>query len=179
MTVSFVLVRLAAAFLFVRGVQGLASYSYLLTGDAQGSTFAVVTLVFGVVLPVGIALVLWLYPEKVTGAEVTRAKSEEAVSAGAILMIGITLLGLYVFIYGVVGLFRIEALQMAQSKMAENMDLPNEVIGSQAIANRVTYAVQIILGLCLILGRNGLSRILLKAKYGGLAVSPPSENKTG
>jgi hypothetical protein len=175
MTVGFVLVRLAAAFLFVRGVQGLSSYSFLLTGDAPVQNFAVVTLVFGVLLPVAVAIILWLYPEKVTGAQVISAKSEEAVSAGAILMVGITLLGLYVFVYGVVDLFHVEALQMARSNKATVMNLPNEVTDSQAIASRVTYAAQIVLGLCLILGRNGLARLLLKAKYGGLAVSPPVE----
>lgn len=171
MTVSFVLVRLAAAFLFVRGVEGLASYSFMLAGDSQVSTFALITLVFGVFMPIGIAIILWLYPEKVTGAQIINTKPEEAVSASAILMIGITLLGLYVFVYGVVDLFRVEALQMVQSNMAADMDLPNEAMSSQAIANRITYAVKILLGLCLILGRSGLTRMLLKAKYGGLAVS--------
>jgi hypothetical protein len=94
------------------------------------------------------------------------------------LMIGITLLGLYVFVYGVVDLFHVEALQMARSNMATVMNLPNEVTDSQAIASRVTYAAQIVLGLCLILGRNGLARLLLKAKYGGLAVSPPEQKSS-
>jgi len=175
MTVSFVLVRLAAAFLFVRGVEQLASYSYLLAWDSQAPGFALMTLVFGVFMPIGIAIILWLYPEKVTGAQIVSTKNEEAVSSSAVLMIGITLLGLYVFVYGVVDLFRIETLQMLQSGMATNLDLPNEVMNSQAIANRVTYAVKIVLGLCLILGRSGLTRMFLKAKYGGLAVSKPEE----
>jgi len=175
MTVSFVLVRLAAAFLFVRGVQGLASYSYLLTADKQLAAFAIVTLLFSVVLPIGIAIILWMHPEKVTGAQVTTTKSDDPMSAEAILMIGITLLGLYVFVYGVVDLFQTEAFQMLRSKVAANLDLPNEVVGRQAIADRVMYIVQIALGLALIFGRNGLSRLLMKARYGGLAVSPEAE----
>lgn len=175
MTVSFVLVRLAAAFLFVRGVQGLSSYSYLLTADKQLAAFAIVTLLFSVVLPIGIAIVLWMHPEKVTGAQVTTMKTDDPMSAEVILMIGITLLGLYVFVYGVVDLFQTEASQMLRSKVAANLDLPNEVVGRQAIADRVMYIVQVTLGLALIFGRNGLSRLLMKARYGGLAVSPEAE----
>ena len=175
MTVSFVLVRLAAAFLFVRGVQGLSSYSYLLTADKQFAAFAIVTLLFSVVLPIVIAIILWTHPEKVTGAQITTAKSEDAVNAGVSLMIGITLLGLYVFVYGVVDLFQIEASQMLRSQVAANLGLPNEAVDRQAIADRIMYMVQIALGLALILGRNGLSRLLMKAKYGGLAVSPEVE----
>ena len=175
MTVSFVLVRLAAAFLFVRGVQGLSSYSYLLSVDRQLAAFAIVTLLFSVVLPIGIAIILWMHPEKVTGAQITTAKSEEAMSAGATLMIGITLLGLYVFVYGVVDLFQIEASQILRSQVAANLDLPNEAVDRQAIADRIMYLVQIVLGLALILGRNGLSRLLMKAKYGGLAIAPEAE----
>lgn len=175
MTVSFVLVRLAAAFLFVRGVQGLSSYSYLLTADKQFAAFAIVTLMFSVVLPIVIAIILWAHPEKVTGAQITTAKSEDAVNAGVILMIGITLLGLYVFVYGVVDLFQIEASQMLRSQVAANLGLPNEAVDRQAIADRIMYLVQIALGLALILGRNGLSRLLMKARYGGLAVSPEVE----
>lgn len=175
MTVSFVLVRLAAAFLFVRGVQGLSSYSYLLTGNAPAPNFAVVTLIFSVILPIAIAIILWLHPEKVTGAEIVSAKSEEPVSASAILMIGITLLGLYVFVYGVVDLFYFESIRYAQLRANGAMDLPDVALTTQTIASRVTNLVKIVLGVCLILGRNGLTRLFLKAKYGGLAVSSPSE----
>ena len=175
MTVSFVLVRLAAAFLFVRGIQGLTAYSYLLTGDSPAPSFAIVTLVFGVMLPIGIAIILWLHPEKVTGAQIVSAKSEEALSASAILMIGITLLGLYVVVYGVVDLFHFEAMQYVQSKATDEMNLPNEAMNAQAVASRVANFVKILLGVCLILGRNGLTRLFLKAKYGGLAVTPPKD----
>jgi hypothetical protein len=175
MTVSFVLVRLAAAFLFVRGIQGLTAYSYLLTGDSPAPSFAIVTLLFGVMLPIGIAIVLWLHPEKVTGAQIVSAKSEEALSASAILMIGITLLGLYVVVYGVVDLFYFEAMQYAQSRATDEMNLPNEAMSAQVVASRVTNFVKILLGVCLILGRNGLTRLFLKAKYGGLAVTPPKD----
>ncbi len=170
-----ILVSIAAAFLFVRGVQGLSSYSYLLTADRQFAAFAVVTLLFSVVLPIGISIVLWLHPEKVTGAQNTTAKSEFPISAGTILMIGLTLLGLFVFVYGVVDLFQTEASRLLRSRAAANLDLPNEVIDTQSTVDRIMYIVQIALGLSLILGRNGLSRLLLKAKYGGLAVPREQE----
>ena len=172
MTVSFVLVRLAAVFLFVRGVQGLASFSYLLTGDGQLAALAIVTLIFGVFLPAGISIVMWQHPEKVIGAQMVPAKSEGPISAIQILMIGISLLGLYSLVYGIVDLLRIEAEQMSLAHFASSMNLPNEAADTRTITNRVAYGAQIAIGLCLILGRNGLSWLLVKAKYGGIAVPP-------
>lgn len=58
LTISFVLVRLAAVFLFVRAIQGLATFSFVLTGDSQIATFGAVTLTFMVLLPGAIAMVL-------------------------------------------------------------------------------------------------------------------------
>jgi hypothetical protein len=136
----------------------------------------VLTIVFGVLVPLSVAIILWLYPEKVAGAQVVGEGPEEALTASAIMMIGISLLGLYVAIYGVVDLVYFETLKIAQAKMAVDMDLPNEALGMQAIARRATYAVKILLGVCLILGRNGLTRLLLKAKYGGLAITSRNED---
>jgi len=172
MTVSFVLVRLAAVFLFVRGVQGLSSFSYLLTGDAQLATFAIVTLIFGVFLPAGIAIVMWRHPEKVIGPQLAPAKPDSVVSAVQLLMIGISLLGLYSLVYGLVDLLRIEAEQMSLAQFAASMNLPNEAADTRTIGSRIAYSAQIALGVCLILGRNGLSWLLVKAKYGGILVPP-------
>ena len=175
MTISFVLVRLAAAFLFVRGVQGLSAFSYLLTGDAQIANFAVVTLVFSVILPTAIAIILWLHPEKVTGAQRQSPRDEMPMNAGQIMMIGITLLGLYVLVYGLVDLFQIETTQLMQRQMAAANNLPNEVLEQHVIISRVTYGVQIVLGICLMFGRRGLTTLFQKAKYGGVTTSREDE----
>ena len=172
LTISFVLVRLAAVFLFVRAVQGLSTFSYMLTGDAKIATFAVVTVVFMVILPAAVAIILWIHPEKVTGAQQTDGKQEGSISAEQILMIGVSLLGVYLAIYGVVDLFRIEANQVLQQQLVEQSNWPNEAHSRAIIIERVGYGIQIAVGTLLILGRSGLSRLLLKAKYGGLPKTP-------
>lgn len=166
MTISFVLVRLAAVFLFVRAVQGLSTFSYMLSGDEKVATFAVITIVFMVILPAAVAIVLWIHPEKVTGAQASVGKSDGPISAQQILMIGVSLLGLYLIVYGVVDLFRIEANQVLQQQLAG--DLPGEAQNRAMVISRFGYGIQLAMGVLLILGRSGLSKLLLKAKYGAL-----------
>ena len=171
MTISFVLVRLAAVFLFVRAVQGLSTFSYMLSGDEKVATFAVITIVFMVILPAAVAIVLWIHPEKVTGAQASVGKSDGPISAQQILMIGVSLLGLYLIVYGVVDLFRIEANQVLQQQLAGDAGeagMQDEVQRRAMIISRFGYGIQLAMGVLLILGRSGLSRLLLKAKYGAL-----------
>ena len=168
MTVSFVLVRLAAVFLFVRAVQGLSTFSYLLSGDEKVATFAVITVVFMVILPAAVAIVLWIHPEKVTGAQASVGKSDGPISAQQILMIGVSLLGLYLIVYGVVDLFRIEANHVLQQQLAGDAGMQDDVQRRAMVISRFGYGIQLAMGVFLILGRSGISRLLLKAKYGAL-----------
>ena len=168
MTISFVLVRLAAIFLFVRAVQGLSTFSYMLSGDERVATFAVITVVFMVILPAAVAIVLWIHPEKVTGAQASDGKSEGPISAQQILMIGVSLLGLYLIVYGVVDLFRIEANQVLQQQLLGDTELHDEAQRRAIVLSRIGYGIQLAMGVLLVLGRSGLSRLLLKAKYGAL-----------
>ena len=171
MTISFVLVRLAAIFLFVRAVQGLSTFSYLLSGDEKVATFAVITVVFMVILPAAVAIVLWIHPEKVTGAQASDRKSEGPISAHQLLMIGVTLLGLYLAVYGVVDLFRIEANQVLQQQLTGDASLRDEARHRAVVISRIGYGIQLAIGMLLIVGRGGLSKLLLKAKYGALPKS--------
>ena len=74
MTIGFVLVRLAAIFLFVYAIQGLPAFSYLLGDSREMVNFGAVALIVSVMLPVGIAAVLWQHPEKVIGAQALRVR---------------------------------------------------------------------------------------------------------
>jgi len=168
LTISFVLVRLAAVFLFVRAIQGLATFSFVLTGDSQIATFGAVTLTFMVLLPGTIALVLWIYPEKVTGAQQTSAKSEGSISAEQILMLGISLIGIYMAVYGIVELVQIETAHGLQWHLADEAGLPHERLDDGLIAKRAASFAQVFMAFGLLLGRRGLSKLLIKAKYAGV-----------
>jgi hypothetical protein len=112
--------------------------------------------------------VLWLYPEKVTGAQVTGTRAEESISAQQILLIGISLMGLYILIYGIVDLFKVESLLALQRQRALTSNFSLEFYEGQAIVDRITYLIQIVLGFFMVLGRNSLSRIILKVRYAGV-----------
>ncbi len=167
LTISFVLVRLVAVLLFVRALQGLSSVSSLLASVSATPTLILSTLTFGVALPIGIALTLWSHPEKLIGAQPSNAQAAEPISASQLLTVGISLLGLFALVYGIVDMFRIETAQFLLHRFAQNANLPNEAVSFAVIVSRATYAVQIIVGLALVLARNGLSDLLLRVKYAG------------
>ena len=167
-TISFVLVRLAAIFLFVRGVQGLSIYSFYISDYSTLPTFGLVTLVFSVVLPIGVAFLLWQHPEKVTGAQVVDPKLHGPVSADQLLMIGVTLFGMYLLVYGALDLVRVESLVAAREQAAIVAGLPSERSEPQVRASRLIYAAQILIGTCMVIGRRRMSDLLLKAKYGAV-----------
>lgn len=168
MTISFVLVRLAATFLFVRGIQGLAAFGYLLTSELPVSGYGAFTLVFGVLLPTGIAMVLWTWPEKITGAEQKHPGTADAVTAEQVLAIGLSLLGLYVLVYGVADLIAGESAHLFARRHAPQELLPDLQEVQQTVASRVRYVSQILLGLALLACRNGVSSLLLRARYAGV-----------
>lgn len=169
-TVSFVLVRLAAIFLFVRGVQGLSTYSIYLSDYSTLPSFGVATLVFGVALPISIAYLLWQYPEKITGAEVTEPHSSGPIRAEQLLLIGVSLLGMYLLVYGLLDLLRVESLETARLRIAAETGLPAAVSEPQLRVDRIIYGVQMLLGGAMVIGRRRMSELLLKAKYA--AVQP-------
>jgi len=171
MTISFVLVRLAATFLFVRGIQGLTAFSYLLSAEEPIDGYGAFTLVFGVILPIAIAMVLWTWPEKIAGAQTMSARNvgADTVTADQVMMIGLSMLGLYVLVYGVVDLFAVESAHIVGRRHQAPGGLPDLQEARQMFASRVRYAAQIVLGLALLLGRNGISVLLTQARYAGVA----------
>ncbi len=73
-----------------------------------------------------------------------------------LVAIGTYLIGIYVLVFGIVSLSQTEALRFAQSSVFGDYEKVTDGIAAHAIASRVSYAVQIALGLVLIFrGKKG------------------------
>ena len=120
--------------------------------------------------PCMLAAVLWLFPATVTGQTSTTRMNNDgsAVSAQQLLLVGFSLLGAYAIIFGTVKLLYYEALQMHRNAYAASLGIDNPEIVAGTFASRLTNVTQVVFGLVLALGRRGLSRAMMKIKYGGV-----------
>jgi len=87
-------------------------------------------------------------------------------NAEEVMVIGVSLLGLYLLIFGIISLARVE---LALTGL--------ETLDARArMSQRIQYIVEIAISVPLLLGRKRLSKLLMKAKYAGTGASSADSN---
>jgi hypothetical protein len=161
-----VLVKLCAVIIVVLSLQGLTSYAaYFVTGeDAWKLTLLAFFFVFAI--PFGIATLLWYFPATVVGISSpnTEDHRDHPVQPTDLILVGVTLVGLYALVFGVIDLFHYEAVRVAEAAY-----LGVEVDGTyepspDTVAGRYTNVLQIFLGISLLLGRKGIASVLSRVR---------------
>lgn len=160
--IGVVLIRLFCIYLMITALQSLSyvvpslfefgSRSGVLELLASISLWLTVTTIL---LPAVCAFWLWRNTDHVLPREMV----EEQLSAKAseIMLIGVSLLGLYLLVWGVINLVRVEA----------SMAGVDSIAAYAKISQRVPYIAQILIAIPLLMGRRRLSEFLLKAKFAG------------
>ena len=166
-----VLVRLFSIYLAITAIQTL---SYVLPALFEFSVRGNVFELFGSItiwllltnqlLPAICAVFLWRNADRVV--PVGKPNSNVSITAEEIMVIGVSLLGLYLLIFGTISLARVE---LALTGL-ETLDV------RARISQRIQYMVEIAISVPLLLGRNRLAELLIKAKYAGTGVSSADPN---
>jgi len=166
-----VLVRLFAIYLAITAVQTL---SYVLPAlfdfGAQGGilellgSISIWLLLTNQLLPAICAVWLWRNADRVIpdGSPTNNV----SLNAEEIMVIGVSLLGLYLLIFGIISLARVE-LALAG---LETLDAPART------SQRIQYIAEVAISIPLLLGRNRLSELLMKAKHAGTGESSADAN---
>lgn len=125
------------------------------------------------VLPAAFSWALWKFPATITGALYDRSESpsESDANSPKALLIGVTLIGLYTLVFGIIDLVYFEAHRYAELQLAKDANFPEYPILPQTVAGRATNIVQIILGGILIYGRNGITTFLRQVRTTGIKTS--------
>ena len=163
-TVGIVLVRLFSIYLVVTAIQSL---SYTLPalfnfGTGSLSNISALSLLGSVTLWLGISTIaipalcawwLWRNAERVLpeGATTDQASS----NASDMMLVGVSLLGLYLLVWGIINFMRIEA------GMAMNESFPKD----SALLQRIPYIAQILFAIPMLLGRHRITELLVRAKF--------------
>lgn len=166
---AVVLTKLAAIFIAVFALRDLSQFVSFYAGNAAAFPPLLSALGLQFLIPVAIALVLWRFPNLVVGSMAISAANESADrgSADTMLLIGVSLLGLYTLIFGVIDLVYFETHRYAQRELAEaaNMDFYGD--SPDNVAGRITNLCQIAFGVVLILGRRRISKFFLGIRLAG------------
>ena len=165
-TVGIVMVRLFSIYLVMAAIQSLTYVVPALFSFAAGSTSTLGTLaavgsvtfwigLTSIALPAACAWWLWRNAERVVPDGTVDHKA--ASSASDLMLVGVSLIGLYLLVWGLINFVRVEA------GMAMNENLPND----SAFLNRLPYLTQMLVAIPLLLGRRRLADLLVRAKFAG------------
>ena len=109
-----------------------------------------------------IAVALWKFPATVLGETQTAEEPDTAVDSDALLYIGISLLGLYVLVFGMLEFMSAVSFHMMIVEYQSPSGLPAEIKSRYIVST-----VQILLGVVLLLGKTGMTRLISKARRAG------------
>lgn len=168
-----VVVKLGAVFILVYSLQNLAYYLSFLMGSEEYIYIAAVVCCLIFLLPAAISWVLWKFPATVTGALYDKSAStdDNNVRAQVALLVGVTLIGLYTLVFGIIDLVYFEAHRYAEQQLAMDAGFPDHPLIPETVAGRITNIIQVILGSILIYGRNGISVFLHQVRSAGIKTS--------
>ena len=167
--IGAVIVRLAAVFIVVTSLQKLPFTLGTLTTLDDFSRIVAISFALNALLPFAIAWLLWKFPHTVAGGDSTPTESAtdaEAVSA-VLMQTGIALLGLYAVVFGVIEIAFFETQRIVAIKVADQSGYPAAPADPYFIGQRVSYLLQVVVGLALILGRKTVAGWLVYLKTAG------------
>ena len=160
--IDVVLVKLCAVVIVVLAMQGLTGYVAFYVNIAEVNFVAVTASLLNFVLPIAIAGILWFFPATVVG---DISGDAQVIESGVdIVLLAITLIGLYTLVFGVIDLVYFESFRVAERSIVD----PNQVgiysPSPDTVAGRITNIVQIIIGAALLVGRKAIAQILLRVR---------------
>lgn len=171
--IGIVLCRVAAAVLIVQTIRSLgytipALFNGLGEFGADVLLFLVMTFVPGLA-----AIGLWIFAERICALPGRVASESEAIPSRSIdfLLIGTSLIGLYLVISGLLDGVNIEVTHWYKSDLGDEYKAMLDKERARIIGYRASYIAQIILGAAMIVGKAQVSRFLLRARSAGTGAS--------
>ena len=158
--VGVVLVRLFSVYLAVTALQSLFFYLPSYFQSMMSFSDSILAIEFwlsaiAVLIPAICAYWIW------RNAKIFVPEQSDAdafsIAPTQLMLIGVSLLGLYFLVLGVVTLARVEA----------SLAAIEQVDSATRMAQRAPYFVQILVAIPMLLGRKQLAELLLKIKYAG------------
>ena len=161
--IDIVLVKLCAVLIVVFTMQDLTRYLAYYVNTPQAGFVVFITVLLSIGLPMFIALLLWSFPATIIGP--VSSEGDDAVSETDWVVVAVTLIGLYVLIFGVIDLTHYETFRIAERDLVDPDRLGFYEPSPDSVAGRVTNILQIGIGFVLLAGKRGIARLIRAARY--------------
>lgn len=166
--IGVVICRVAAAILAVQAIRAI--------GFALPAMFADPETILSSLLPVTVlgffpglvAVALWLFAERIVGVPKDEAPSPGTVSIDETELVraGTLLIGVYLLVTGAILGLSVEITDLMAPELPE-LEHANRRYEVQRIATRITYVLEMLFGISLIVGRRRLARFATKLRRTG------------
>ena len=160
--IDVVLVKLCAVIIVVITMQSLTGFVAFYVNTPEANFVAVSAFFLNFILPMLIAVALWFFPATIIGP--TSGERNDASTGPDWALLSVTLIGLYVLVFGVIDLVYYESFRAAEQKAFDPDGLGIYEPSPDTIAGRITNIVQIVIGLGLLAGKRGIARFIKSAK---------------
>jgi len=164
--IDVVLVRLGAVAIVISAFYQLAGYGSYFIESGVSVPAQIGMVILTVLLPLGIASVLWKFP-----ASVVRKVSPELQQEGRtlvepeeLMIVGIALLGLYTFVSGTLEVLHSESLAVWERSLVDFYQSDPYHSPPNQLARRLTSYAEVAFGIVLMFGRKGIARLILNAR---------------
>lgn len=143
-------------------VSAFNSLGYVTEPLLSGSLDLGYLLMFGLITlgPLVAAFFLWVYADRISHIPFAapRPTTMGDFNLEELVGVGMHLIGIYILAFGIISMFGSEALSLAQSSWFSDHAEMTERMAAHTISRRVSYVVQIVVGLVLLI--RGKKRLL-------------------
>lgn len=157
--IGIVICRIGAIWAAIVGIGGVGlEIATLLTSPLAADSLSAYSIVMVLIYFV-LAFVLWHYAESISSTRFPTADrvTDGPFDSGELVMIGTHLLGIYILVMGVISTFQTETLTWLEYYGDISSESFVDRMSAHAVSLRVSNALQIMLGIALIIrGKKGL-----------------------
>ena len=156
--VDVVLVKLCAVIVVVLSLRTFSEFAAFYVHTPEADFMAVTAFLLNFALPILIAAALWFFPATIIG----RVSDDTSVlgSSVDVVLLSVSLIGLYVLVFGVIDLAYFESFRIAEQEALDPSRLGIYKPSPNIIAGRVTNIIQVVIGVVLLVGRRRITRII-------------------
>lgn len=160
--IDVVLVKLCAIVIVVLTMQSLTGFVAFYVNTQEAYVIATVAFFLNFVMPMLIAVALWVFPATIIGP--VSGDGNDAASGPDWVLLSVTLIGLYVLVFGVIDLGYYESFRVAEQEAFDPDHLGIYTPSPETIAGRITNIIQIVIGLILLAGKRRIAQLITAAK---------------
>jgi hypothetical protein len=157
-TVSTILLKVTGLVLLVVSISQLPSYFPLTGRGYDFSIGEVLATAAAALVPLAlVGLALWFFPGTVANKIVSTTSAESATAdSRPIELVALTVLGVYLVADGLIGAARDVAIVIVVNRQ----DASSSLLPASIVAHIVATAVQLLIGIGLCIGANGVLRVI-------------------